>query len=71
MQPLLSHRAAKQRRRADRIVIECQEQAYWLVNRPSVSGRRRGLAAPTMITSVLSQGKSGQDLHRSSWLSLF
>ncbi|XP_039216193.1 regulator of G-protein signaling 11 isoform X2 [Crotalus tigris] len=26
--------AAKQRRRADRIVIECQEQAYWLVNRP-------------------------------------
>ncbi|KAM3827192.1 regulator of G-protein signaling 11 isoform 2-T2 [Vipera latastei] len=27
--------AAKQRRRADRIVIECQEQAYWLVNRPS------------------------------------
>ncbi|XP_070617704.1 regulator of G-protein signaling 11 isoform X2 [Erythrolamprus reginae] len=27
-------RAAKQRRRADRVVIECQEQAYWLVNRP-------------------------------------
>ncbi|XP_018595113.1 regulator of G-protein signaling 11 [Scleropages formosus] len=27
-------RAAKQRRRADRIVLECQEQAYWLVNRP-------------------------------------
>ncbi|XP_054850673.1 regulator of G-protein signaling 11 [Eublepharis macularius] len=26
--------AAKQRRRGDRIVIECQEQAYWLVNRP-------------------------------------
>ncbi|XP_063170709.1 regulator of G-protein signaling 11 [Candoia aspera] len=27
--------AAKQRRKGDRIVIECQEQAYWLVNRPS------------------------------------
>ncbi|XP_077172388.1 regulator of G-protein signaling 11 isoform X3 [Paroedura picta] len=27
-------RAAKQRRRGDRIVIECQEQSYWLVNRP-------------------------------------
>ncbi|XP_042294355.1 regulator of G-protein signaling 11 isoform X4 [Sceloporus undulatus] len=27
-------RAAKQRRKGDRIVIECQEQAYWLVNRP-------------------------------------
>ncbi|XP_043945451.1 regulator of G-protein signaling 11-like isoform X2 [Protopterus annectens] len=27
-------RAAKQRRKADRLVLECQEQAYWLVNRP-------------------------------------
>uniref|UniRef100_A0A8D0BBK6 Regulator of G protein signaling 11 n=1 Tax=Salvator merianae TaxID=96440 RepID=A0A8D0BBK6_SALMN len=32
-------RAAKQRRKGDRIVIECQEQAFWLVNRPPV---RRG-----------------------------
>ncbi|XP_041431981.1 regulator of G-protein signaling 11 isoform X2 [Xenopus laevis] len=28
-------RAAKQRRKGDRIVIECQEQAYWLVSKPS------------------------------------
>ncbi|XP_056588114.1 regulator of G-protein signaling 11 [Triplophysa dalaica] len=27
-------RASKQRRKADRIVLECQEQACWLVNRP-------------------------------------
>uniref|UniRef100_H3APU2 Regulator of G protein signaling 11 n=1 Tax=Latimeria chalumnae TaxID=7897 RepID=H3APU2_LATCH len=27
-------RAAKQRRKADRLVLECQEQVYWLVNRP-------------------------------------
>ncbi|XP_056308084.1 regulator of G-protein signaling 11 [Danio aesculapii] len=27
-------RASKQRRKADRIVLECQEQAFWLVNRP-------------------------------------
>ncbi|XP_055506945.1 regulator of G-protein signaling 11 [Leucoraja erinacea] len=27
-------RAAKQRKRSDRIVLDCQEQAYWLVNRP-------------------------------------
>ncbi|XP_075755270.1 regulator of G-protein signaling 11 [Pelodiscus sinensis] len=27
-------RAAKQRRKGDRLVIDCQEQAYWLVNRP-------------------------------------
>lgn len=27
-------RASKQRRKGDRIVLECQEQAYWLVNRP-------------------------------------
>ncbi len=30
-------RASKQRRKADRIVLECQEQAYWLVNKPPVS----------------------------------
>uniref|UniRef100_A0A672YQC3 Regulator of G protein signaling 11 n=1 Tax=Sphaeramia orbicularis TaxID=375764 RepID=A0A672YQC3_9TELE len=29
-------RASKQRRKADRIVLECQEQAYWLINRPPV-----------------------------------
>ncbi|XP_053132892.1 regulator of G-protein signaling 11 isoform X3 [Hemicordylus capensis] len=33
-------RAAKQRRRGDRIVTECQEQAYWLVNRPPQPGAR-------------------------------
>ncbi|XP_057632409.1 regulator of G-protein signaling 11 isoform X2 [Chionomys nivalis] len=27
-------RAAKQRRKGDRLVISCQEQTYWLVNRP-------------------------------------
>ncbi|XP_077470491.1 regulator of G-protein signaling 11 isoform X2 [Stigmatopora argus] len=27
-------RVSKQRRKADRIVLECQEQAYWLINRP-------------------------------------
>ncbi|XP_076838460.1 regulator of G-protein signaling 11 [Brachyhypopomus gauderio] len=27
-------RASKQRRKADRMVLECQEQAFWLVNRP-------------------------------------
>lgn len=53
LQLLPFHRAAKQRRRADRIVIECQEQAYWLVNRPSVSGRKRGLDASATTTFVL------------------
>ena len=32
----LCFRASKQRRKADRIVLECQEQAYWLINRPPV-----------------------------------
>ncbi|XP_066496725.1 regulator of G-protein signaling 11 [Tiliqua scincoides] len=38
-------RAAKQRRKGDRIVIECQEQAYWLVNRP-----------PPGVSNVMEQG---------------
>lgn len=33
----LPSRAAKQRRKGDRLVIACQEQMYWLVNRPPVS----------------------------------
>lgn len=40
-------RAAKQRRKGDRIVIDCQEQAYWLVNRPPV--RPRALAPCTAL----------------------
>ncbi|XP_069920312.1 regulator of G-protein signaling 11 isoform X12 [Oryctolagus cuniculus] len=38
-------RAMKQRRRGDRLVITCQEQAYWLVNRP-----------PPGVPNVLEQG---------------
>ncbi|KAA8587412.1 hypothetical protein FQN60_016274 [Etheostoma spectabile] len=38
-------RASKQRRKADRIVLECQEQAYWLINRP-----------PPGVHSVLDMG---------------
>lgn len=35
--PFPSPRAAKQRRKGDRLVISCQEQTYWLVNKPPVS----------------------------------
>ncbi|XP_049495025.1 regulator of G-protein signaling 11 isoform X3 [Panthera uncia] len=38
-------RAAKQRRKGDRLVMACQEQTYWLVNRP-----------PPGVPSVLEQG---------------
>ncbi|XP_058566118.1 regulator of G-protein signaling 11 isoform X7 [Neofelis nebulosa] len=38
-------RAAKQRRKGDRLVMACQEQMYWLVNRP-----------PPGVPSVLEQG---------------
>ncbi|XP_035877057.1 regulator of G-protein signaling 11 isoform X1 [Phyllostomus discolor] len=38
-------RAAKQRKKGDRLVIACQEQTYWLVNRP-----------PPGVPSVLEQG---------------
>lgn len=38
-------RAAKQRRKGDRLVIACQERMYWLVNRP-----------PPGVPNVLEQG---------------
>lgn len=75
---LCTARAAKQRRKGDRIVIDCQEQAYWLVNRPPVSaGRGGGLdraqgvpPAPRMMLSlqpgapnVLEQGPERRNCH--------
>ncbi|KAF1545015.1 Regulator of G-protein signaling 11, partial [Eudyptula albosignata] len=45
-------RAAKQRRKGDRIVIDCQEQAYWLVNRP-----------PPGAPNVLEQGPARRNCH--------
>uniref|UniRef100_A0A8C1SSR1 Regulator of G protein signaling 11 n=1 Tax=Cyprinus carpio TaxID=7962 RepID=A0A8C1SSR1_CYPCA len=43
-------RASKQRRKGDRIVLECQEQAYWLVNRPPVSPEHYKLTTLTKNT---------------------
>ncbi|XP_044089895.1 regulator of G-protein signaling 11 isoform X2 [Neovison vison] len=52
-------RAAKQRRKGDRLVIACQEQTYWLVNRPPaaplhpcirVSPPHAGAAQPSVPT---------------------
>nr|XP_033818466.1 regulator of G-protein signaling 11 isoform X2 [Geotrypetes seraphini] len=47
-------RAAKQRRKGDRIVIEWQEQAYWLVNRP-----------PPGVLSVMENGPERGNCHSS------
>ncbi|XP_030068647.1 regulator of G-protein signaling 11 [Microcaecilia unicolor] len=47
-------RAAKQRRKGDRIVIECQEQAYWLVNRP-----------PPGVLNVMENGPERENCHSS------
>uniref|UniRef100_A0A8C8VW49 DEP domain-containing protein n=1 Tax=Peromyscus maniculatus bairdii TaxID=230844 RepID=A0A8C8VW49_PERMB len=46
-------RAAKQRRKGDRLVISCQEQTYWLVNKPPVSPRVvRAEGAPWLSKEV-------------------
>uniref|UniRef100_A0A8C5X6N0 RGS domain-containing protein n=1 Tax=Malurus cyaneus samueli TaxID=2593467 RepID=A0A8C5X6N0_9PASS len=56
---LCNGRAAKQRRKGDRIVIDCQEQAYWLVNRPGEppnvleqGPERRNSTAPGQVHQV-------------------
>uniref|UniRef100_A0AAA9TCS1 Regulator of G protein signaling 11 n=1 Tax=Bos taurus TaxID=9913 RepID=A0AAA9TCS1_BOVIN len=45
-------RAAKQRRKGDRLVIACQEQTYWLVNRPPVECLRRALGRARVKSST-------------------
>ncbi|XP_061654717.1 regulator of G-protein signaling 11 isoform X3 [Phyllopteryx taeniolatus] len=49
-------RASKQRRKADRIVLECQEQAYWLVNRPPIETWRRALGRNRVKSSICLEG---------------
>uniref|UniRef100_H2VA74 Regulator of G-protein signaling 9 n=1 Tax=Takifugu rubripes TaxID=31033 RepID=H2VA74_TAKRU len=39
MQAKEQYRAAKERRKPDRVVFECQERAYWVVHRPPVRTR--------------------------------
>lgn len=46
-------RAAKQRRKGDRLVISCQEQTYWLVNKPPVSPHAVGVSLESKGVCVL------------------
>ncbi|XP_078415415.1 regulator of G-protein signaling 11 [Cetorhinus maximus] len=46
-------RAAKQRRKSDRIVLDCQEQAYWFVNRP-----------PPGALSIMESAPKRNNIHR-------
>ncbi|KAK7804039.1 hypothetical protein U0070_015765 [Myodes glareolus] len=45
-------RAAKQRRKGDRLVISCQEQTYWLVNKPPIERFRKALGRNRVKSSV-------------------
>ncbi|CAJ0925005.1 unnamed protein product [Ranitomeya imitator] len=49
-------RAAKQRRKGDRIVIECQEQAYWLVSKPSMEYLKKAMARTRVKSSICLEG---------------
>uniref|UniRef100_A0A8C5H3K9 RGS domain-containing protein n=1 Tax=Gouania willdenowi TaxID=441366 RepID=A0A8C5H3K9_GOUWI len=49
-------RASKQRRKADRIVLECQEQAYWLINRPAIEACQRALGRNRVKSSNCLEG---------------
>ncbi|CAL8306186.1 unnamed protein product [Merluccius merluccius] len=39
MQATEQYKAGKERQKPDRVVFDCQERAYWIVNRPPVSTR--------------------------------
>ncbi|TNM97568.1 hypothetical protein fugu_015724 [Takifugu bimaculatus] len=40
MQATEQYKAGKERKKADRVVFDCQERAYWIVNRPPLSVHR-------------------------------
>ncbi|XP_013856008.1 regulator of G-protein signaling 9 [Austrofundulus limnaeus] len=37
MQATEQYKASRDRNKSDRVVLDCQERAYWIVNRPPVS----------------------------------
>lgn len=45
-----SVRAGKERKKPDRVVFDCQERAYWIVNRPPVSTMNKMSQSQTMPT---------------------
>uniref|UniRef100_H2VA72 Regulator of G protein signaling 9b n=1 Tax=Takifugu rubripes TaxID=31033 RepID=H2VA72_TAKRU len=55
MQAKEQYRAAKERRKPDRVVFECQERAYWVVHRPPVRTRTYTHAPTRARINVLLQ----------------
>lgn len=46
-------RAAKERKKPDRVVFECQERAYWVVHRPPVRAATSYLSSGSLIMYTL------------------
>uniref|UniRef100_A0A8C9ZYZ5 Regulator of G protein signaling 9a n=1 Tax=Sander lucioperca TaxID=283035 RepID=A0A8C9ZYZ5_SANLU len=54
MQSTEQYKAGKERKKPDRVVFDCQERAYWIVNRPPVSVCDSGLFK-TLLEALLAK----------------
>uniref|UniRef100_A0A3B4F1Q3 Regulator of G-protein signaling 9-like n=1 Tax=Pundamilia nyererei TaxID=303518 RepID=A0A3B4F1Q3_9CICH len=54
MQAAEQYKAGKERKKPDRVVFDCQERAYWMVNRPPVSLSNSVLSTSIMRSKVKS-----------------
>uniref|UniRef100_A0A671X6N9 Regulator of G protein signaling 9b n=1 Tax=Sparus aurata TaxID=8175 RepID=A0A671X6N9_SPAAU len=52
MQAKEQYRAAKERKKPDRVVFECQERAYWVVHRPPMIFTQQSIMRPRVKSSV-------------------
>uniref|UniRef100_A0A671XA08 Regulator of G protein signaling 9b n=1 Tax=Sparus aurata TaxID=8175 RepID=A0A671XA08_SPAAU len=72
MQAKEQYRAAKERKKPDRVVFECQERAYWVVHRPppgTVSAMDYGLDRRIDPNTEEVTGESARDLRELNSLS--
>uniref|UniRef100_A0A3B4UJ81 Regulator of G protein signaling 9b n=1 Tax=Seriola dumerili TaxID=41447 RepID=A0A3B4UJ81_SERDU len=52
MQAKEQYRAAKERKKPDRVVFDCQERAYWVVHRPPMIFTQQSIMRPRVKSSV-------------------
>ncbi|XP_076000513.1 regulator of G-protein signaling 9a [Genypterus blacodes] len=64
MQATEQHKAGKERKKPDRVVFDCQERAYWMVNRPPRRTHSAMDCGPDRLTESDSDEKITFDQHR-------
>ncbi|CAI5682448.1 regulator of G-protein signaling 9a [Oreochromis niloticus] len=64
MQATEQYKAGKERKKPDRVVFDCQERAYWMVNRPPRCAHSAMDCGPDRLIDPNTDEKTTFDIHR-------